>query len=68
MIRDFEGAYERTMDLHRHLREAWLHAREEWTDVVSVEFDQTYWHELDLQLSRLLSAANDLLRATRRSQ
>jgi hypothetical protein len=49
------------MDLHRRLREAWSYAREEWADSVAAGFEEQYWNDLDLELSRLLAAAEDLV-------
>jgi hypothetical protein len=60
MSGDFDSAYERALDVRRRLREAWAQTREEWTDAVSVEFEQSHWIELDLQVSKLLNAASEL--------
>ena len=68
MSTGFDGACERAFESQRRLREAWAYAREEWTDAVSVQFEQVYWNELELQLSKLLNAAEDLLAATRTSR
>jgi hypothetical protein len=67
VIADFESRCERALDLQWRLREAWAYAREEWTDTVALEFEQAYWDELEIQLSKLLNAANDLLTAMRSS-
>ena len=68
MSAQLDVAYEQACELQRRLREAWAYAREQWTDSVSVEFEQVYWDELEAQLSKFLNAADDLLSATRTSR